>query len=133
MFIFNVKVNGNKIFKIFFTIVTILLIFILVFVTYKIFSGASSSTSSCIPNKDIYEISTKNYTNVLKTVHDNIDTYVGKKICFTGYIYRIYDFSDNVDKFLFNIDCLFLFIQWFEYGLPHILQIHENKCGKIQF
>ena len=29
MFIFNVKVNGNKIFKIFFTIVTILLIFIL--------------------------------------------------------------------------------------------------------
>ena len=37
MFIFNVKVNGNKIFKIFFTIVTILLIFILVFVTYKIF------------------------------------------------------------------------------------------------
>ena len=22
----------------------------------------------------------------------------------------IYDFSDNVDKFLFNIDCLFLFI-----------------------
>ena len=84
-----------KIFKIFFTIVTILLIFILVFVTYKIFSGASSSTSSCVPNKDIYEISTKNYTNVLKTVHDNIDTYVGKKICFTGYIYRIYDFSDN--------------------------------------
>lgn len=95
MFIFNVKVNGNKIFKIFFTIVTILLIFILVFVTYKIFSGASSSTSSCIPNKDIYKISTKNYTNVLKTVHDNIDTYVGKKICFTGYIYRIYDLSDN--------------------------------------
>lgn len=95
MFIFNVKVNGNKIFKIFFTIVTILLIFILVFVTYKIFSGASSSTSSCVPNKDIYEISTKNYTNVLKTVHDNIDEYIGMKIKFSGYVHRMIDFNDN--------------------------------------
>ena len=107
MFIFNVKVNGNKIFKIFFTIVTILLIFILVFVyinTYKIFSGGSSSAQVLVfssLNKDIlnYEIPNHKhkiyYTNVLKTVHDNIDTYVGKKICFTGYIYRIYDLSDN--------------------------------------
>lgn len=95
MFVCNVKVNGNKIFKIFFTIVTIILVFILIFVSYKVFSGAKSSTSSCMPPNDVFTIYSNNYTNVLKTVHDDIDTYVGKKINFTGYVYRILDLKDN--------------------------------------
>ncbi len=36
-----------------------------------------------------------NYTNVLQKVHNNIDDYVGQKIKFFGYVYRLYDFSNE--------------------------------------
>ena len=65
---------------------------------YKVFTGANNSTrdGGCIPNKNgVSQISSKNYTNVLKTVHENIDSYVGKKICFTGYVYRVLDLEGN--------------------------------------
>ncbi len=64
---------------------------------YRVFSGAnnSSKSNSCIPQSGVSQISPKNYTNILKTVHENIDSYVGKKICFTGYVYRVLDLQDN--------------------------------------
>ena len=47
-------------------------------------------------NKDVvYELSPQNYANVLQTVHNNIDDYVGQRIKFSGYIYRIFDFSEK--------------------------------------
>lgn len=97
MFVFNVKVNGSKIFKYFFIGVIILLICILGIATYKVFNGAndSSKSNSCLPQNGVSKISPTNYTNVLKTVHENIDSYVGKKICFTGYVYRVLDLQDN--------------------------------------
>lgn len=45
--------------------------------------------------KDVYAIPTNQYTNVLKSVHDDISTYVGQKINFSGYVYRVYDFQAN--------------------------------------
>lgn len=78
MFVFNVKVNGSKIFKNFFIVVTILILCILSISTYKVFSGANKMGM----NK-IFDISSKNYTNCLKAVHDDIDSYVGVKIHFT--------------------------------------------------
>lgn len=97
MFVFNVKVNGSKIFKYFFIGVIILLIIILSIVMYRVFSGAnnSSRSNSCTPRNGVSQISPKNYTNVLKTVHENINSYVGKKICFTGYVYRVLDLQEN--------------------------------------
>lgn len=64
---------------------------------YRVFNGAnvSSKSNSCIPQNAISEISPKNYTNILKTVHENIDDYIGKKICFTGYVYRVLDLQEN--------------------------------------
>ena len=94
MFVYNVKINGSKVFKIFFAIVIILIICILGVVLFRIFSGANKAPS-CMPQNDVSEISAKNYTNVLKTVHENIDNYVGMKIRFTGYIYRVSDLNDN--------------------------------------
>ena len=44
---------------------------------------------SYFENDSVTEISSENYTNVLKEVHDNIDEYVGKEISFVGYIYKI--------------------------------------------
>ena len=97
MFICNFKVNGSKIFKYFFTGIVLLIIAILIFVSIKLFVGAKNekNVSSCVPQSNISVISTKNYTNVLKTVHENIDTYVGIKINFTGYVYRVADLTDT--------------------------------------
>ena len=67
-------------------------------VSLKIFLGASNSyeNSSCTPQKDkISKITANNYTNILKSVHDNIDNYVGVTINFTGYVYRLIDFTDT--------------------------------------
>lgn len=97
MFICNFKLNGSKIFKYFFTGIVLLIITILIFVSIKLFVGARNekNVSSCVPQSDVSVISTKNYTNVLKAVHENIDTYVGIKINFTGYVYRVSDLTDT--------------------------------------
>ena len=94
MFIYNLKIDGSKLFKTLFIITVMIIICIACIIFCRIFSGASNS-SSCTPQSDICNIETKNYTNVLKSVHDNIDNYVGMKIHFTGYVYRISDLSDN--------------------------------------
>lgn len=98
MFIYNIKLNGSKIFKYFLIVVISFIICISGFIVFKIFSGASNASkkdSSCIPYNQVSKISSSNYTNVLKAVHENIDDYVGKKINFIGYIYRTYDLNEN--------------------------------------
>lgn len=98
MFVYNVKVNGSKIFKIFFTAIVLLIICILCIVIFRVFSGAnnsSSSNSSYISKDNVCKISSNNYTNVLKAVHDDISSYVGVRINFSGYIYRLIDFKEN--------------------------------------
>ena len=97
MFIFNVKVNGSKLFKVFFTFVIILMIGILCAVFYKVISGSnkSFSVSDNLDSSGVCKISARNYANILKTVHENIDSYVGKKINFTGYVYRVSDLQDT--------------------------------------
>ena len=48
-----------------------------------------------IPSSEIAQIKPQNYTNILKAVHDNLDNYIGQKIAFSGYIYRISGFSEE--------------------------------------
>lgn len=93
MVIYNFKINGSRVFKIFLAIILILIICLFSFGTYKIFIMAKNESS--INNSDISCIQDDNYTNVLKSVHDNLNDYIGKKINFSGYVYRIYDFQDN--------------------------------------
>ena len=94
MFVYNFKINGSKVFRTFFIVVILLIICILGVVVFRIFTGAHNA-SSCLPQNDVAEISAKNYTNVLKTVHENIDSYVGMKINFIGYVYRVSDLNEN--------------------------------------
>lgn len=97
MFIYNLKINGSKAFKYFFFGSILLLIIILCIVIFKLFNGASkiSGNSPCMPQNNVSKISPQNYTNILKAVHENIDSYVGLKINFTGYVYRIFDLKEN--------------------------------------
>ena len=76
--------------------VVILLIIILCVVSYRVFYGANSvAKNSILDSNTIFSITPKNYTNVLKAVHDNIDSYVGLKINFVGYVYRVSDLKEN--------------------------------------
>lgn len=97
MFIYNVKINGSKTFRYFFIGIVLVIIIIVGFVSFKVFHGASNSfeKSSCLPQNKLCKLSTINYTNVLKSVHDNIDDYVGMQINFTGYVYRVLDLQQN--------------------------------------
>ena len=94
MFIYNLKLNGKLITKIVFLILGLIITTYFLFSAWKIYS-------SCFKVKDeqmdenIIKIDANNYTNVLKSVHENLDSYIGKNICFTGYVYRNLDFNDT--------------------------------------
>ena len=97
MFIRNFKLNGKLLFKIIFIILCILVLAMFFSGLYKIVKNGEEVTCGIddISKTKTNVISTSNYTNVLKTVHSNIDTYVGMKIKFTGFVYRLYDFTDD--------------------------------------
>jgi putative membrane protein len=48
-----------------------------------------------IPMPKVSHINTANYTNILKTVHDDLGTYVGQKITCSGYVYKLPNFKEN--------------------------------------
>ena len=95
MFIFNFKINGNRTAKIFMGILCIIVLIITVFICYKVIFNNFFKTNDEYLANATFEITAQNYTNVLQNVHNDIDTYVGQKIKFTGYVYRLYDFTNE--------------------------------------
>lgn len=89
-----INISLNKLFKTFFIIIVSLMVLFFCISIYRIFSKSNDYKSLKTPD-DIVEITSNNYTNVLKEVHDNIDKYIGKRIKFTGYVYRVYDLKDT--------------------------------------
>ena len=94
MFIYNIKINGKAIAKILFVIISIIITIYFCLSAYKIYNN-SFKVKDQIENSDVINITAENYTNILKSVHDDIDSYIGKKICFTGYVYRLLDFKET--------------------------------------
>lgn len=72
-----------------------LILIITLIVVYRIVGNSFFKTNDKLKEKDVYELTPSNYTNVLKTVNDNVDNYVGQRIHFSGYIYRMLDFKEN--------------------------------------
>lgn len=96
MFIFNLKINGNKTIKILMGVLLIIILIITFIICYKLlFNNLFQIDHNSQSESTIYELNTRNYTNVLQNVHNDIDTYLGQKIKFVGYIYRLYDFTDE--------------------------------------
>ena len=93
MFICNVKLGHKFIFKLGFVILFIIVMVIAGISIYKVFNGEHSNHEITFP--DVYNISSNNYTNILKSVHDNLDEHIGQKIHFVGFVYRVYDFSNT--------------------------------------
>lgn len=93
MFIYNIKLNGKSLFKIVFAILVVIISALFLISSCKLLSSSFKVKDSV--NTDINNISPDNYTNVLKAVYEDIDTYIGKEICFTGYVYRLKDFNEK--------------------------------------
>ena len=96
MFVYNFKLSKTKIFKIVFTCVVFLLIAFFVISAYRVFEATNQENNiNSNEQLNVANITVNNYTNVLKAVHDNLDTYLGQTIKFSGYIYRTTDFTEN--------------------------------------
>lgn len=96
MFVFNMKLDGNRTSKAFMGILCIIILVITFFICYQLISNSFFKTNDETARKDvIYEITAQNYTNVLQNVHSNLNDYIGQKVKFSGYIYRLYDFSNE--------------------------------------
>lgn len=96
MFIYNVKVRGGLLLKIIIVILSLFMLIVFGISIYRIFftSGKFKIDDKVVAN-EITEIQPENYTNILKAVHDDLDSYVGMKIKFSGYVYRLIDFKED--------------------------------------
>lgn len=98
MFVCNVKFNKHACFKGIMAFCAVVCISLAVVAGFKILTGANRETFEhleCLPNTDIAIIRDEDYTNILKMVNDDLDTYVGQKISYTGYVYRVADIKEN--------------------------------------
>jgi len=98
MFIFNVKVNGKLCFRLLMLSMGIIVFAVFAFSLQKLSKAQQEEALTIndeVKHSDITEIMPNDYTNILKTVHENLDEYIGKKIKFSGYVYRVIDFNEN--------------------------------------
>jgi len=96
MFVYNLKVDKKKIKKYgLIALIMLLATIIIMFFFTKLNNNYIFKVNDEILEKDVNELNTQNYTNILKSVHDNPDNYLGQKIKFSGYIYKVYDFNSN--------------------------------------
>lgn len=99
MVVFNIKVDKKAIFKTALAIMFVICITLCIVGAYMIFTNNSNKELNQIndnlPKNEIAELTSENYTNILQIVHKNIDTYIGQKISFIGYVYKANGFSDH--------------------------------------
>ena len=95
MFVYNLKINGNKTIRIIILSIIILAILILSLSVYNLYRKSTFVINDTINKNEVTNIEPNQYTNILKEVYENVDTYVGQQINFTGYVYKLYDLKDT--------------------------------------
>lgn len=96
MFICNININKNKLLKFFVTfIILVIILLVMLFIYYSVKKSSKTYIKDTVNFNEITEIPVANYTSILKDCNENIDKYIGKKIKFVGFVYRLYDFSDS--------------------------------------
>ena len=117
MFVCNFKLNSNKIIKYVSVFLCICILILCGIAIYKIFGNIISNnrTTDTLKKGSVCEIDANNYTNILDEVHNNLDMYVGQKIKFSGFVYKIYDFFINK---IFGTNLSFIYIIQ---NRPHII------------
>lgn len=94
MYVVNIKLNFKKI------LIVSLIIFLTVATILK-FSGTSkiislntSEKSGENTNYD-YTLTDENFLSILKEIHENIDSNLGKTVKLTGFVFRMPDFKED--------------------------------------
>lgn len=98
MFVYNFKLNRTNIFKCILVIAIIVFVILFGIAVYRIVSASLNNNftvDDTILKGEVATLTAENYTDVLKMVHNDLDTYIGQKIKFTGYVYRAPDFTEN--------------------------------------
>lgn len=98
MFVYNFKLNRTNIFKCILVIAIIVFVILFGIAVYRIVSASLNDNfkvDDTILKGEVATLTAENYTDVLKMVHNDLDTYIGQKIKFTGYVYRAPDFTEN--------------------------------------
>lgn len=95
MFIYNLKLNSSTLFKILLSIIIFIVICLCGVVCYKIYMASTSNLNDDIKLNGTAELTNQNYSTILQAVHDDIDSYVGQKIKFSGFVYRVYDLTQE--------------------------------------
>ena len=135
MFIYNLKVNGGLALKIIIVILSIFMAVVFGFSIYKIFfTSGKFLINDKIEKQDITEIKTENYTNILKAVHDNPDSYIGM---ITPYAWMFLDSYKDLRKYLiYNLpisSLIQLEFNAFEVAEPHETTVNKPNAAKIPF
>lgn len=85
MFICNFKLDIKK----------ILIISAVIIVSISLFIEINSMLKANNKESLDYTLDSENFTEILKTVHDNIDANIGKTIKLSGFVFRLPDFKSN--------------------------------------
>ena len=94
MFIYNFKINGGIVLKLIIVVLSIFMLIVFGISVYRIFFTSGKFTvNDRFTVNEITEISPENYANILQAVHEEPGSYLGIKIKFTGYVYRLIDFE----------------------------------------
>ena len=95
MFVYNLKLNGSTLFKILLAIIILIVICLCGVVAYKIYMASTNNLNDDIMSNGVTELTNQNYATILQAVHDDVNSYVGQKIKFSGFIYRVYDLTQE--------------------------------------
>ena len=99
MFVCNIKLSRTKFFKGILAIMAIVCIALTIMGILKIVHSNNNletfGNTDCMPSNEVACLTDENYTNILKQVHENLDTYIGQKISYTGYVYRVPEIEEN--------------------------------------
>lgn len=95
MFVYNLKLNNGLLKKLLICGLVVVLIVVFIVVGFKFYNASSRFVVNDSVNESRLDVNCNNYTSILKDSHENIDKYVGKEIKFTGFVYRLFDFTEN--------------------------------------
>ncbi len=91
MFVCNIKVSIKKIM----IILGIIAIAIAISIELGIFSGDNTKNVDIYNDDFDFVITEANFTNMLKSIHENIDDNIGKTVSISGFVFTMPDFKDN--------------------------------------
>lgn len=94
MFIYHFKVSGSAMFKVVLVLMIAIVIVLCTKVGIRIYQE-SIKTQDELSGKNMAVLTNQNYASILQMVHEDIHSYVGQKIKFSGFVYRVSDLTEE--------------------------------------